>query len=89
MKLAIVLVSIAFAVAAPSASAQTWSALGNVTWHGGGCLPSSGTLSYTDGGQGITITFIAETPATGDVLLQVGIFPAFRTSLLTPCGASS
>ncbi len=56
-----------------------------LTWKPGQCLPSSGTLTYQEGGESIVLTFLSSTPATGEVSLQVGALPPVTAALLTPC----
>ncbi len=57
-----------------------------VTWQTGECHPTSGSLTYEDGGPfPVTITFLPTTPADGIVEVQVNGFPSAPVELLAPC----
>lgn len=59
----------------------------SLVWQRGDCLPSAGSLTYTQGGQTVTVTFLPVTPGTGQVQLQVGSLPAKQVALLPACPA--
>ena len=52
-----------------------------LTWLKGDSLPSSGTLTLTQGSLTAVITFLPTTPATGVVLVQIGSLPASEMTL--------
>ncbi len=56
-----------------------------LTWAKGDCLPSDGTLTLTQQDVTVLITFLATTPDTGVVQVQVGNLPAKDVKLFTPC----
>ncbi len=57
-----------------------------IGWETGNCLPTSGSITYDDGGPfPVTLTFLPNTPIDGIVRVQVGGFPAVEQPLLTPC----
>jgi len=56
-----------------------------LTWLKGECLPSSGTVDYTEGGSTVVITFLATTPQTGKVSVKVGDKPAATLPLFPAC----
>lgn len=60
-------------------------AFASVHWATGQCLPSSGSLSYDDGGVPVTITFLPTTPMDGVVSVQVGGLPAQDLAVFPPC----
>lgn len=60
--------------------------LTTVTFAAGDCLPSAGTLALNDGSPlTTTLTFLPATPATGEVRVQIGPFPATTAALFPPC----
>jgi len=68
-----------------SASLDSTFTASNITWKSSDCLPTSGSVTYTDGGATVVVTFLATTPQTGEVQVQVGSLPARTVALLPPC----
>jgi hypothetical protein len=53
-------------------------------WYFADCLPSSGSLSL-DMGIPVRVTFTADTPATGIVLVEIGGMGPFEEPMFPPC----
>ncbi|MFH1434294.1 MAG: hypothetical protein ABIJ56_01135 [Pseudomonadota bacterium] len=61
--------------------------MSGLTWKRGECLPTSGSISYTENSKTIVITFLETTPGTGVVQVTVGSLPARDVEMFEPCGA--
>jgi hypothetical protein len=54
-------------------------------WNYGVCLPVSGSLQFEEANVPITVTFLATTPSTGSVMVQIGTLPPNSTQIFQPC----
>jgi hypothetical protein len=66
-------------------SLETDFTLSALAWERGDCIPSSGSISYTEESQTIAITFLGTTPGTGAVEVQVGSLPPQEAEIFDPC----